>query len=202
MTRSSVVLREATVADVDALAEVWGAVLRRAEPDEQRDDVRRLVAEAAENPAARIVVAEHDGTVAGAVYLLATTLTPINLEPAVMTVSPHVLPHFRRHGVGKALMEAAVAFADEHRVGHLATAAASASRDGNRFMARLALAPQAVLRVAPVHAVRAKLNPQRGGARPVGSRPITQVLAARRSQRQRQRGVGSPVGAGSSGPVG
>lgn len=202
MTRSSVVLREATAADVVALAEVWGGVLRRAEPHEQRDDVRRIVAETAQEPAARIVVAEYDGTVAGAVYLSATTLTPINLEPAVMAVSPHVLPGFRRHGVGKALMEAAVAFAEEQGVGHLATAAASASRDGNRFMARLALAPQAVLRVAPVHAVRAKLSPQRGGARPVGTRPITQVLAARRSQRQRQRGVPAAVAARSTGQLG
>jgi GNAT superfamily N-acetyltransferase len=197
MTRSSVVLREATAADVDALAEIWRAVLRRAEPQEQRDDVRRILAEAELEPSARVVVAEYDGTVAGAVYLCATTLTPINLEPAVMTVSPHVLPGFRRHGVGRSLMEAAVAFADEHGVGHLATAAASGSRDGNRFMARLALAPQAVLRVAPVPLVRAKLNPQRAGAR-----QVTQVLAARRSQRQRQRGVAAAVAARSTRPVG
>ena len=37
----------------------------------------------------------------------------------------------------------------------------TASRDGNRFLARLALASHAVLRIAPTHAVRAKLSAQR-----------------------------------------
>ena len=50
----------------------------------------------------RIVVAEVDGQVVGAVHLRATTLTPINLEPVVQAISPHVLPDFRRHGVGSA----------------------------------------------------------------------------------------------------
>ena len=36
-------------------------------------------------------------------------VTPLNLEPIVQAVSPHVLPEFRRRGIGRALMEAAVA---------------------------------------------------------------------------------------------
>ena len=95
------------------------------------------------------MVAEYDGDVAGAVHLRATTLTPINLEPVVQAISPHVLPDFRRRGVGRALMEAAVAFAEELGIAHIATAAVSGSRDANRFMARLALGPHAILRLAP-----------------------------------------------------
>ena len=34
------------------------------------------------------MVAEYDGEVAGAVYLRATTVTPLNLEPVVQAVHP------------------------------------------------------------------------------------------------------------------
>ena len=57
-----------------------------------------------------------------------------------------VVTDHRRRGVGKALVEAAVTWAEELGIGHVATAAASGSREANRFMARLALGPQAVLR--------------------------------------------------------
>ena len=137
------------------------------------------------------MVAEYDGEVAGAVHLCVTTMTPLNLEPAVLAVSPHVFPDFRRHGVGRALMESAVSFAEDHGIGHVATAAASGSRDANRFMARLSLGPQAVLRVASTHAVRSKLTAQRPSAQRAGGRQLTQVLAARRSMRKSQ---ASPVG--------
>ena len=122
-----------------------------------------VVARIAEDPDERLVVAEYDGRVAGAVHLRATTLTPLNLEPVVQAISPHVFTDFRRHGVGRELMQAAVAFAEERGIAHVATAAVSGDRDANRFMARLALAPAAILRVAPT-AVR------RGEAQRAGSR--------------------------------
>jgi hypothetical protein len=68
----------------------------------------------------------------------------------------------------------------------VATAAASGSRDANRFMARLSLGPQAVLRIATTHAVRAKLTAQRPPVQRAGGRQLTQVLAARRSMRRSQ----------------
>jgi GNAT superfamily N-acetyltransferase len=89
-----------------------------------------------------------------------------------------VVPDFRRRGVGKALVESAVTWAEELGIGHVATAASSGSREANRFMARLALGPRAVLRMAPTPAVRAKL-----AARHPAARQVTQVLAVRRSLR-------------------
>lgn len=183
ITRNAVVLREAVTADAEVLVAVWAGVLRRGEPGQQVDDVRRVIADAAADPDSRLVVAEFDGQVAGAVYLRASTVSPINLEPVVLTLSPHVLPDHRRRGVGRALMDAAVSWAEERGIGHMATATASGARDANRFMARLAMAPQAVLRVAPTSAVRSKVSPS-GRA----NRQLTQVLAARRSQRQRGNG--------------
>lgn len=185
MMRSLVTLREAVLTDAPFLATLWVDALRRADRQEQIADLEVIIKNATQSPEERLVVAEYDGSPAGAVYLRMTTLSAINLEPTVQALSPHVLPEFRRHGVGRSLMEASVSFAEEAGVGHLATAAASGSRDGNRFMARLALGPQAVLRVAPTHAVRARLTVQRPRLHG-GSRPLGQVLAARRSMKRSQ----------------
>lgn len=185
MMRTLVTLRCAVLADAPFLATLWRETLRRADRQEQIADLEMIIKNASDSPDERLVVAEYDGRPAGAVYLRLTTLSSINLEPTVQALSPHVLPQFRRHGVGRTLMEAAVTFAEELGIGQLATAAASSSRDGNRFMARLALGPQAVLRVAPTHAVRARLVAQRPSLHR-GGRPLGQVLAARRSLRRSQ----------------
>jgi GNAT superfamily N-acetyltransferase len=186
MSRSLVTLRCATLHDVPLLAELWAEVLRRADREVQEADLATVVERAAAATDERVVVAEYDGVLAGAVHLCVSTMTPLNLEPTVLAVSPHVFPHLRRHGVGRALMEAAVSFAEDQGVGHVATAAASSSRDANRFMARLALGPQAVLRVATTHTVRARLAARRPAVQRAGGRQLTQVLAARRSMRKHQ----------------
>ena len=158
--RTLVSLRAAVLEDAPVLAEVWSEVLRRVDRDEQVADLEAIIGRAAPLEDERIVVAEYDGEFAGAVHLRASTLSPLNLEPVVQAISPHVLPAFRRRGVGRALMEAAVAFAEERGIAHIATAAVAGSRDANRFMARLALGPYAVLRVAPTAMVQAKLDAQ------------------------------------------
>ncbi len=56
-----------------------------------------------------------------------------------------------------------MAFAEERGIAHIATAAVSGSRDANRFMARLALGPHAILRLAPTAMVQAKLDAQAPG---------------------------------------
>ena len=81
-------------------------------------------------------------------------------------------------------MEAAVTYAEERGIAHVATAATAGSRDANRFFARLALGPMATLRLAPTNVVRAKLSV--GSRHSVGVRPsrqLAQILAARRSLR-------------------
>ena len=176
------VLRDATLADAPVLVELWADVLRRVAPEEQEADLRHVI-ERLDPALERLVVAEYDGQVAGAVMLRATTATPLNLEPLVQAVSPHVLPAYRRRGVGRALMEASVAFAEEHGIGHVGSGALSVSRDANRFLARLGLGPQAVLRAGTTATVRSRLDALRPGQG--RGRAISQVLAARRSQRHR-----------------
>lgn len=183
MSRTSVQVRAAATADAPVLREVWTDILRRGTPAEQEADVLRVIAECADREDRCIAVAEVDGRVAGAVFLEATTLTPLNLEAAVLAVSPHVLPEFRRRGVGTALMDAATRFAEAQGIGTVATAALANSRDANRFMARLSLTPQATLRAASTSSVRSKLSARRS-ARNRGSRQIDKVLAARRQGRE------------------
>ena len=175
--------------DAADLADLWSDVLRRVSPEDQAADLGLVIADLDGATDQRIVVAEYDGEFAGAVHLQATTMSALNLEPVVRALSPHVLPAFQRHGVGSSLMDAAVTWAEELGIGHVATAAVAGSRDANRFMARIALGPYAVLRVATTHAVRSRLSVHR---RPVGAgngKQLTQVLAARRSLRRSRAGV-------------
>lgn len=186
MSRHAVSLRTATVEDALFLADVWADAVRRGDKQEQVADVELVVKDSLESAEQRVLVAEVDGTPAGAVLLRVTTLTPLNLEPVVQAVSPHVLPEFRRMGIGRMLVEAAAAYAEELGVAHVATGAVAGSRDANRFMARLGLGPHAVLRVAPTHVVRAKVEAQRPPMERHRDRARVQLLAARRSMRRAQ----------------
>ncbi|WP_248582079.1 GNAT family N-acetyltransferase [Nocardioides sp. InS609-2] len=195
-----VTLRNAVPDDVAFLRELWSDVLRRADASDQAEDLHTVIGAAGLTDDDRLVVAEYDGQPAGAVYLRATTVSPINLERLVQAVSPHVLPQFRRHGIGSALMEEAVGFAEDRGIGHIGAAATSASRDSNRFFARLSMGPQAVLRVATTQAVRLKLTVQRSalsqspfaalGHTKGGVRHIDRVLAARRGRRREKATAG------------
>ena len=188
MSRSLVTLRDARPEDADTLARLWSDGMRRAEHAELVADVDRILARVVEADD-RVVVAEAGGDLVGAIYLRHTTVSSLNLEPVVHLLSPSVLPDYRRHGVGRMLIDAGVAWAEERGVAHVATAVAASSRDANRFMARLALGPYAMLRVASTSAVRMRLAnqvPVGGTHHRGGARQITQVLAARRSMRRAQ----------------
>ncbi len=187
VSRSLVTLRAAEPADAEFLALLWADALRRADHHEQVVDVEQVIKTACASPEERLVIAEYDGQPAGAVLLRIQTVTPLNLELAVQMLAPHVAPEFRRHGVGRTLMECAVAFAEESGIPQITVGVGSGSRDANRFMARLALGPLATFRSAPTSAVRARLTAQRPAATTSSSgRHLTRVLAARRSMRRAQ----------------
>jgi predicted N-acetyltransferase YhbS len=186
VSRSLVSMRSAELTDALALAELWGEALRRCDHQDQVADLELIIKAATQSPEQRIVVAEYDGELAGAVYLRLTTLTAVNLEPVVEAVSPHVFPQYRRHGIGSSLIECAVSFAEELGVTHVMTAAAHGSRDANRFMARLGLGPFAVTRVAAAPTVRAMVTAHRPGLSTTGGRHLTKVLATRSSMKRNQ----------------
>lgn len=184
-------MRQATIADVPFLVELWSVMLRRADRQDQVHDLELIVKEAAESAERRLLLAEYDGEPAGAVLLRVLPMTPLNLEPTVQAVAPSVTPSYRGKGIGSALMEAAVLWAEDLGVGLITTAAPSASRSGNRFMARLSLGPKATLRASSTALVRAKLAamqpaPSRVSDRMAGRRHLVQVLAARRQLSRRE----------------
>jgi GNAT superfamily N-acetyltransferase len=184
MSRPGLMPRIARREDAPELAELWSDVLRRVDRSEQIADLELIIKSAAESPEQRFVVVEHDGHVAGAVFLRLSTVTPINLEPCVQSVQPRVFVAYRRRGVGRMLMEAAAVFAEENGVLHMTTAVPATARDANRFMARLALAPAATLRIAPTSAVRNRLTPSATAGSGRGGRTAPRVLVARRNQRR------------------
>ncbi|HWI42742.1 MAG TPA: GNAT family N-acetyltransferase [Nocardioides sp.] len=186
MSRFSLTPRIAGREDAPVLAELWSDVLRRADRSEQVADLELIIKAAAASPEQRLVVVDYDGSLAGAVFLRITGLTPLNLESCVQAFHPRVFPQFRRHGVGRALMDAATTFAEEAGVLHIAAAVPQTSRESNRFMARLGFAPAAAYRVAATSMVRARISPDRSQSPAELGR--SKVLAARRSLR-RQRAV-------------
>jgi GNAT superfamily N-acetyltransferase len=186
------VVRDALPQDVDALLLVWTSLAGRAgdrDLGQAAAEAAASVARLAADPDQRLLVAVLDGEVVGAAHLLRAPISPLHGETAVHVAHLNVLDRCRRRGVGRALMEAAVAWAEEKETAHVLVAAAVGSRDANRFMARLGLGQIAVVRGATVTALRAKMPVEPPAAARVGrrsSRTVGQVLAQRRSLRRSQ----------------
>lgn len=192
MSRHPVQVREAVPADAAALVGVWGDLRRgsdRSPSGPGAQEAAQAIARIAADPDQRLVVGVLDDEVVGAAHLLRAHVSPIHTETAIHVTHMHVLDRHRRHGVGKALLEAAVAFAEEKDTTHLLAAASVQSRDANRFMARLGLAQVAIVRGASIPALRAKLPVEPPAGAMVSSRnhrTVGQVLAQRRLQRRAQ----------------
>lgn len=190
MFRCPVLVRDAEPRDVDQLRVLLAAFATRAGEDETRPgEAGAAVAGIALDPDQRLIVAEVDGQVAGVAHLVRAPLSPLQSGTAVHVLHLHVRDDLRRHGVGRALMESTLSWAEEKESGHVIAAASVNDRDANRFMARLGLSQVAVMRAATVSALRAKMPVEPPAAARVGTRShrsVGQVLAQRRSQRRAQ----------------
>ncbi len=193
MVRSAVNICDASPDDAEALVAVWGGLVGRTAEGEATphaiQEAAAAIARIAADPDQRLLVARIEDQVAGAVHLARAPLSPVHHDTAVYVMHLQVIESFRRHGVGRALMEATVTWAEEKDTAHVVAAAASASRDANRFMARLGLSQIAVVRGATVASLRAKLPVDPPAAARVGTRShrsVGHVLAQRRSMRRSQ----------------
>lgn len=182
MARLPLTIREADVADADALIEMWAAtdkgVLSGTTPSEVEGAIERISASAFE----RLVVGEVEGSVVGVVHLRRGPVTPLHTREVVHTSFLLVRQDHRRHGYARALLDVGVTWAEELGLDYVTALTASASRDANRFFARLGLGSTATLRMAPTAVLRAKLSP----APRLGVVAPRQVLAQRRTMRRRQ----------------
>jgi GNAT superfamily N-acetyltransferase len=186
MPRQAPRIRDAGPQDCPDLLQLWAAVTRVAgEPNPGRvhDDAEQALAMIALDPDQRLLVAEHDDGIVAAMKLSRGPLWPLALEQAVHTSFLLVLPQFRRHGYGHALMEAALVWAEEKDIPQI-TAVTDGNRETNRFFARLGLGTLGNVRHVHTTALRKKLSTERG--RTGGNRHLVEVLAQRRSMRRRQ----------------
>jgi ribosomal protein S18 acetylase RimI-like enzyme len=121
-----------------------------------------------------------DDEVAGMALFTVTAYAPLFDQRAVHAHYLHVRDGFRRMGVGKALLAAAVAMADESGAEHVVTSVLPQMRDTQRFYARLGFSPVVVRRSVPVNALRRRLA---GG----GAGSLADHLVARRRTLRRVR---------------
>jgi GNAT superfamily N-acetyltransferase len=181
------VVREATVDDTPALLAMWselrdmGGRIERLMPGPDAEGLRERLAWVATDPSSRVLVAiVDDDEVAGMTLLTESPYAPLFEQRAVHAHYLHVRDGFRRRGVGKALLAAAVAYADEVGAEHVMTSVLPQMRETQRFYARLGFSPVVVRRSAPVSVLRRRLAPS-------GATSVTDNLLARRRSLRRVR---------------
>jgi GNAT superfamily N-acetyltransferase len=189
VSRAAFNVRTVELDDAEGLMDLWQSRIGRAGQHEiTRHDVPSTIRKVLASDRERIAVAEVNGRVVGAIYLRVGPLMPLTSDQAVFASLLKVHEEFRRRGVARGLMEAAVSWAEEHGIAHVVSISSGASRDTNRFLARIGLTQAATLRVAPTAALRARLPldvPAVVRGVPA-QRNLSQVLAARRSMRRSQ----------------
>jgi GNAT superfamily N-acetyltransferase len=186
MPRQAPRIRDAGPQDAPDLLRLWTTVSGLGgdlATGRAHTDAEQALAMIALDPDQRLLVAEHEDDVVAAMKLSRGPLWPLALDQAVHSSFLLVLPQFRRHGYGHALMEAAVAWAEEKDISAI-TVVTDGNRDTNRFFARLGLGTLGNVRHANAAALRKKLSTERG--RTGGNRHLVEVLAQRRSARRRQ----------------
>jgi GNAT superfamily N-acetyltransferase len=105
----------------------------------------------------RVVVATYDGEIEGMAILSAITLGPLSTEPAVHIAHVVVEGGHRRRGVGRALVAAAAAYAEEIGAEHVTVSVYPGLREANRFYARLGFSPFVVRRLATTATLKRRL---------------------------------------------
>lgn len=169
MSRSAVSVRRAVPTDVPALVALW---------EQLREEGLRRRGNAAETPGlaagrfelaladenTRVVVAVFEDEIIGMAQLSRTPPTLLADSSSVELTAMCVADAHRRRGAGKALVGAAVAFADEQAVESVVVSVFPQHREANRFYARLGFAPLVVRRVASVTALRRRLGSPEGRA--------------------------------------
>ena len=163
MTRPSVSVRDARPDDLPELMIMWGELremgsrLERVIPASGEAGVLDRIEAVSRDPDSCALVALVDDVVAGMVVLTATSYAPLFDQRAVHAHYLHVRDGFRRRGVGKALLSAAVSFADDTGAEHVITSVLPQMRDTQRFYARLGFGPVVVRRSVPVSILRRRL---------------------------------------------
>jgi len=184
VSRPAVLVRGARPDDLPALLLMWdelremGSRLERVIPPSDAAGVLERLESVSRDPDSCAVVAVVDDEVAGMAVLTATAYAPLFEQRAVHAHYLHVRDGFRRRGVGKALLTAAVSFADDVGAEHVITSVLPQMRETQRFYARLGFGPVVVRRSVSVSALRRRLT---GAPAPSSGKHL---VAQRRSLRR------------------
>jgi GNAT superfamily N-acetyltransferase len=178
------VVRDAVPEDVDDLLTLWTEAATTDQPHHP-DEAARAISQLATDPDERLIVGETGGRLVAALHMRRAPISPLHTEQVVHTSFLLVLPEHRRHGHARAMIEAAMAWAEEKDIHHLSAITSSNLRETNRFLARLGFGTIAHVRVAPISVLRKRFSPPPTFGGP--PRNLGQLLAARRSMmRHRQ----------------
>lgn len=180
MVRRPAFVRDAFPGDSADLLRLWCEVGIPGLPLASEADAAAAIERITDSASERLLVAEIDGRAVGAIHVEHRPVTPLHGERASRTSFLVVLPEFRRRGIARLLLDAAVTWAEEEQVLYMTASAAAASRDTNRFLARMAFSTAVTKRTALTYAVRAKLSPHTMHGTSLG-----QVMAQRRATRRR-----------------
>ncbi|GAA1612936.1 hypothetical protein GCM10009789_78970 [Kribbella sancticallisti] len=156
-------VRDARPDDADALVTLWRDMAVGAGHQSRLlaapsvESARASVAGHQDDRCGRLIVGEIDGRLGGMAYLRQAPISPLHDEVTVTVEYLHVSDHARRHGLGKALIAEAAAWAEHENCPHLAVLAPPVAREANRFLARLGLGQAGVVRFASTHTVRRRL---------------------------------------------
>ncbi|HLY34629.1 MAG TPA: GNAT family N-acetyltransferase [Jatrophihabitantaceae bacterium] len=170
MSRASVHVRPVDLGDIPALVSLTrsfdlsaGTFSGRPLLDSSEDRLSTRFAEIISDGSRHLLVAVDDsvGSRGGIVGLLVTRcdeIGAIDLTPVLHVSHLLVDPRFRRRGIGRQLLGAVVHMADERGIDHVLATAASGSREGNRYLARIGFAPLVSARIASTSVLRRTLG--------------------------------------------
>ena len=193
MSRCALVIRDARPEDATDLLMLWGQDRRTAEVPAARplEEATRALAQMAADADERLLVGLVDDRLVASLHLQRAPLSPLHTEAAVHTSYLHVHPDHRRRGYARALLDAALSWAEEKDVSHITAITNSTSRDTNRFLARLGLGTAATIRIASTAVMRRKLAPEVIRS-PEARRQLGRMLAQRRLVQRRALGEATP----------
>ncbi|WP_375003203.1 GNAT family N-acetyltransferase [Aeromicrobium sp. CTD01-1L150] len=199
MTRSPLVLRDATREDAAALAALWSECAADSDSETSEAFTQQSmwhepsVAEAAEalelhlsQPDKRIIIALIEGDVVGATVCDLSTLTPVTMTRVLRVTDIQVSPRHRRRSIALTLLSAAASYGEEHDVEMVVAAIPTQTREPHRYLTKIGFSQVAVVRAIKASKLRSQVS-----SRATHSRDTGRLIAVRRTLRRRQ-GVRQP----------